>query len=232
MIQLRKSNERGHANHGWLDSYHTFSFADYYDPQHMAFRSLRVINEDRVAPGAGFPTHPHRDMEIVTYVVSGAVAHRDSTGGNGIIAAGDLQHMTAGSGVQHSEFNHSKTDPVHLLQIWITPASRGLTPGYDQTSLRQVKSEGPLKLAASPEGGDGVLKIHQDARILVGQMQAGEKVVHALETGRHAWVQLIEGKLTLNGQTLVAGDAAAVSEETALIIGAEEAAHFLVFDLA
>lgn len=232
MINLRKSAERGHANHGWLDSYHTFSFADYYDPQHMGFRSLRVINEDRITGGAGFPTHPHRDMEIVTYVVSGAVAHRDSTGGQGVIRPGMLQHMSAGTGVQHSEFNASNTEPAHLLQIWILPESKGLPPRYSETTPAAPGEESPLQLAASHDGGPGLLKISQDMRLFIGKVPAGKSVDHSLAAGRHAWLQLIDGTLTVNGRALKKGDAAAVSEEPDLHLVAEEPAHFLLFDLA
>lgn len=232
MTRIRKSQERGHANHGWLDTYHSFSFADYYDPEHMGFRSLRVINEDRVAGGSGFPMHPHRDMEIITYVVSGTLEHRDSTGGKGLLRAGDLQHMTAGSGVRHSEFNHSRTDPVHLLQIWILPDRKGLPPTYSDTSLTAVNGTGPLKLVAAQDGKDGTLKIHQDVALYVGRLGAGEAIEHVLKPERHAWVQLIEGVLTVNGQSLTSGDAAVISNETAVALTAGESAHFLVFDLA
>jgi len=232
MIRIRKSDERGHANLGWLDTRYTFSFADYYDPEQMGFRSLRVINEDHIAPGAGFPAHPHRDMEIITYVLSGAVAHRDSGGGAGVIRAGELQHMSAGSGVQHSEFNASKTEPIHLLQIWIMPEKRGVTPSYSQTVLRDVPASGPLKLVASRAGGDGVLSINADANLFVGQLGALEKIAHALKPGRHAWLQLISGKLMLKGQPLETGDGAAISNEQSLVIAAQEPSHFLLFDLA
>jgi redox-sensitive bicupin YhaK (pirin superfamily) len=232
MIRIRKSDERGHADHGWLNTRYTFSFADYHDPEHMGFRNLRVINEDHIAAGAGFPTHPHRDMEIITYVVSGAVAHRDSSGGDGVTRAGELQHMSAGTGVQHSEFNASKTDPIHLLQIWILPKRLEITPKYEQIALRDVPGKGPLKLVASPAGGEGQLQINADANLFVGQLDAGKTIEHALAPGRHAWLQLISGKLTLNGQNLEAGDGAAVSDEKSLVITAEVPSHFLLFDLA
>lgn len=231
MITIRKSEERGHADHGWLDSRHTFSFADYYDPQHMHFRSLRVINEDHIARGAGFPTHPHRDMEIVTYVVSGAVAHRDSTGGQGVIEAGQLQHMSAGTGVQHSEVNASATEPLHLLQIWILPEQKGLTPSYSETAFNGAPQSEPLQLVGSREGGDGALTIKQDVRLFVGKMKDGETVEHTLASERHAWVQLISGALRLNGRELRSGDAAAVSDEPLLKLSAAEPSHFLLFDL-
>ncbi len=232
MLTIRKSQERGHANHGWLDSHHTFSFADYYDPEHMQFRSLRVINEDFIAGGSGFPTHPHRDMEIVTYVVSGAVAHRDTTGGQGVIKPGQLQHMSAGTGVQHSEFNASTSEPLHLLQIWILPEKKGLTPRYRDVSLADLPHKGALVLAASHEGRDGTLQISQDVDIWVGNMGAGEVAVHELAPERAAWVQLISGTLVVNGESLSAGDAAAFSGEVAAHLSATEAAHFLLFDLA
>ena len=232
MIQIRKSDERGHADLGWLNTRYTFSFADYHDPDHMGFRGLRVINEDHIAAGAGFPTHAHHDMEIITYVVSGAVAHRDSSGGDGVTQAGELQHMSAGSGVQHSEFNASKNKPIHLLQIWILPERNGVAPTYDQITLHDVPGKGPLKLVASHAGGDGHLQINADANLFVGQLDGGEKVEHALAPGRHAWLQLISGKLTLNGQNLEAGDGGAISDERSLVIAAKEPSHFLLFDLA
>jgi hypothetical protein len=232
MIQVRRSNERGHANHGWLDSKHTFSFADYYDPQHMQFRALRVINEDHIAPGAGFPTHPHRDMEILTYVVSGAVAHKDTTGGEGVIGRGQLQHMSAGSGVRHSEFNASKNEPLHLLRIWITPWEKDLTPSYKDADLSLLSSNGPLLLAASPDGRDGTLHVNQDVFLWVGHLGGEERTVYTLSTARGAWIQLIAGRLQVNGETLGAGDGAALSSESELRFQALEAAHFLLFDLA
>jgi quercetin 2,3-dioxygenase len=232
MIHIRKSDERGHADHGWLDTRHTFSFADYHDPEHMAFRALRVINEDHIAPGAGFPTHPHRDMEIVTYVVAGAVAHRDSTGGEGITRAGELQHMSAGTGVQHSEFNASNTEPAHLLQIWILPERGGVTPGYSQTAVRDLPGDGPLKLAAARSGDNGVLKINADASLFVGKLDAGKKIDYELKPGRHAWLQVISGKLNLNGRILESGDGAAINVERLLTIAAETPSHILLFDLA
>ena len=232
MITIRKSDERGQADHGWLKTRHTFSFADYYDPQHMQFRSLRVINEDHVAGGAGFPTHPHRDMEIITYVVSGAVAHRDSTGGKGVIQAGQLQHMSAGTGVQHSEFNASSSEPVHLLQIWLLPEEKGLTPSYSETAPAPALNSQSLRLVASREGGDGLLQVKQDVRLFVGKLAGGESVEHALVPGRHAWLQLIHGVLVVNGVALRSGDAAAVSNESILELRADEASHFLLFDLA
>jgi redox-sensitive bicupin YhaK (pirin superfamily) len=231
MITIRKSNERGHANHGWLDSYHTFSFADYHDPRHVHFRALRVINEDHIAGGGGFPTHPHRDMEIITYVVSGAVAHRDSTGGRGVIKAGELQHMSAGTGVEHSEANASPSEAVHLLQIWILPEKNGLKPDYGQTSLADLRKNGALTLVGSQEGGEHLLKINQDVRLFVGKLAAGEQSEHVIESGRYAWVQLIDGTLELNGQELRNGDAAGVKGEPSLRFVARDNSHFLLFDL-
>lgn len=232
MIHLRRSKERGHANHGWLDSHHTFSFADYYDPEHMHFRSLRVINEDHIAAGAGFPTHPHRDMEIITYVVSGAVAHKDTTGGSGVIRPGQLQYMCAGKGVQHSEFNASPSEPLHLLQIWILPEAKGLTPSYKDIDLAQLSSSGPLKLAVSPDGRDGTVKINQDVLLWVGHLADNESAVYSMSPTRGAWLQLISGSLVLNGERLTEGDAASLSSEDELRLHAEHAAHFLLFDLA
>ena len=232
MIRLRNSEERGHASHGWLDTRHSFSFAEYHDPEHMHFRSLRVINEDHIAGGAGFPTHPHRDMEIITYVVSGAIAHRDSTGGQGVIQAGQLQHMSAGTGVQHSEFNASPVEPAHLLQIWIIPERKGLTPRYSETSPGAVTSNGALTLAASQSGGEGQLQISQDVQLFVGKMKTGDSAEHPLSDGRHAWLQLISGVLEVNGYALREGDAAVVSDERVLRIEAKEPSHFLLFDLA
>jgi redox-sensitive bicupin YhaK (pirin superfamily) len=228
MMTIRRSDERGHANHGWLDTYHTFSFADYYDPAHIEFRTLRVINEDRVAPGQGFGTHPHRDMEIITYVLSGALAHKDSSGGEGVLRPGDVQHMTAGSGIQHSEFNASQTEPVHLLQIWILPDKKGLKPGYEQKHFEI----GGLRLVASRDGRDGSLLVHQDVDVFAARLPAGGEVRHTLAAGRHAWLQVARGTVTLNGTELRAGDGAAVSEERGLTIIGREPAEFLLFDLA
>jgi len=218
MLTLRKAGERGHFHHGWLDTYHTFSFADYYDPQWMGFRSLRVINEDRVAPGQGFGTHPHRDMEILTYVLAGGLRHRDSMGNGEVIHPGEVQRMTAGTGVTHSEFNDSKTDPVHLLQIWILPERKGLTPSYEQRFFADDEKRGRLRLVASPEASDGSVKIHQDARVYASLLGAGEEVTHPLAAGRAAWVQVARGNVTLNGQLLNAGAAAAVSDESAVVL--------------
>jgi len=230
MITLRRANERGHANHGWLDTYHTFSFADYHDPRWMGFRSLRVINDDLVMPGEGFGMHPHRDMEIITYILSGALEHRDSMGNGRVIRAGEVQYMAAGTGVQHSEFNPSKDEAVHLLQIWIVPDQRGVTPRYAERSLAQA-APGSLHLVASKAGRDGSIAIHQDADLWLGRLDAGDRTTHRLAPGRHAWIHVAEGAATVNGQVLDAGDAAAVSEETELELVATKAAQVLLFDL-
>jgi redox-sensitive bicupin YhaK (pirin superfamily) len=232
MIQIRKAAERGHFNHGWLDTYHTFSFSDYYDPDHMGFRALRVINDDRVAPGQGFGMHGHRDMEIVTYVLDGALAHRDSLGNGSVLRPGELQHMTAGTGVRHSEFNPSDTEGVHLYQIWLLPDRRGLTPGYEQKAFVEEERRGKLRLVASPTGECGSLLIHQDARLYLATLPAGETVSHTLKPGRHAWLQVLRGRAALNGVALAAGDGAAISEEQNLQITGQEEAEVLLFDLA
>ena len=230
MITIRKSDERGHANHGWLDSFHTFSFADYYDPAHMAFRSLRVINEDRVHGGMGFGTHPHRDMEIVTYVISGALRHADSMGHQAVMRAGDVQRISAGTGITHSEFNDSPTEPVHLLQIWIMPERKGVTPHYAEKAFGD--SPTGLTLIASHGGRDGSISIHQNAELHLGKLAAGGDAQHSLATGRAAWMQVFAGALTVNGQPLAAGDAAAVEDESEVAIATRDGAEFLLFDLA
>jgi quercetin 2,3-dioxygenase len=232
MITLRKAQERGHAQHGWLDSWHTFSFGDYYDPKHMGFRSLRVINEDRVAPGKGFPTHSHRDMEIVTYVLDGALEHRDSMGNGQVMKSGDVQRMTAGQGVSHSEFNASKTEPVHFLQIWVLPERRNLEPGYEQKNFPQAQLQGKLRVVASRDGGFGAVTVHQDLKLLAGRFAEGEEENYTLAPGRHAWLHLARGALRVNGQELAAGDALQASEETALEISGVDDAEVLRFDLA
>jgi redox-sensitive bicupin YhaK (pirin superfamily) len=232
MIQIRKAAERGHFDHGWLDTYHTFSFSDYYDPAHMGFRSLRVINDDRVAPGQGFGMHGHRDMEIITYVLEGALAHRDTLGNGSVLRPGELQHMTAGTGVRHSEFNPSDTAWVHLYQIWLLPDRQSLTPGYEQKAFSDEERRGRLRLVASPTGENGSLTIHQDARLYLSTLQAGETVAHALKPGRHAWLQVLRGQVSLNGQGLATGDGAAVSAEERLQITAEGNAEVMLFDLA
>lgn len=231
MIIIRKAEERGHANHGWLDTHHTFSFADYYDPERMGFRTLRVINDDTVAGGGGFGTHPHRDMEIITYIISGALEHRDSLGNGAVMRPGEVQRMTAGTGVKHSEFNHSQKEPVHFLQIWILPEKPALTPGYDQKSFTDQLKPGKLVLTVSHDGRDGSLKINQDVSLLVGKFNAGDKASYDLKPGRHAWVQVAAGKITLNGQELRAGDGAAIGDEKSLSVAGKEPSEVLLFDL-
>ncbi len=230
MIKTRKSNKRGHAEHGWLDSYHTFSFADYYDPEQTNFRDLRVINEDYVAPEMGFGMHPHRDMEIITYVVSGALRHSDSMGNTAVMRAGDVQRISAGTGIMHSEINDSATEPVHLLQIWILPDHKGAKPGYAEKSFAQAET-GKLHLVASKSGRDGSIAINQDASLYLGKLRPGETVKHSLGAGRHAWLQLVQGDLKLNDTQLQPGDAAAVSEVDLLAISANKPSDFLLFDL-
>lgn len=231
MIRIRKSEERGHANHGWLDSFHTFSFADYYDPQHMGFRALRVINEDRVAGGGGFATHPHRDMEIITYVLSGALEHKDSMGSGSVIRPGNVQYMAAGTGVRHSEFNHSPTEPVHLLQIWIMPDKHGAKPSYAEKSFADAPT-GRLNLIASKSGRDGSIPINQETDLFVAKLNASDAVTHPLAPGRGAWVQVAQGEVTLNGEPLKAGDGAALASEAAVELRAQQASQVLLFDLA
>lgn len=231
MIQIRRSNERGHADHGWLDSRHTFSFAGYYDPEHLGFRKLRVINEDRVRPGAGFGTHGHRDMEIISYVLSGSLAHKDSMGNGSVLSAGDVQRMTAGTGVQHSEMNPSLDDPVHFLQIWIEPEREGLEPSYEEAHFSNDDKRSRLRRIASGEADEGALKIHQDVDLYASVLPAGESVKLDLRPGRHAWVQLIRGEVSLNGHDLRAGDAAALSDEQAVELVASTEAEALLFDL-
>ncbi|MEZ4296675.1 MAG: pirin family protein [Polyangiaceae bacterium] len=232
MLTLRPSAERGQADHGWLKSAHTFSFADYYDPDHMGFRQLRVINEDRVEPGRGFGTHPHRDMEIVSYVLEGGLAHRDSTGTGSVIRPGDVQRMSAGTGITHSEMNASRTERVHFLQIWLLPARRGLAPGYEQKAFSREEKDGRLRLVASPDGADGSITIHTDARIHAGLFDAGQSADLAIAPGRHAWLQVARGKVRVNGQDLEAGDGASVSDETTLHVEGVSGGELLVFDLA
>ena len=232
MITLRPGNERGHANHGWLDSYHTFSFANYYDPKHMGFRHLRVINEDRVQPSRGFGTHSHRDMEIITYVLEGALEHKDSLGTGAVIAPGEAQRMSAGTGISHSEFNYSRTDPVHFLQIWILPDQQGLQPSYEQRDFPLEEKRGKLRLIAAKDARDGAVTVHQDVDLFVTLLTSGEKVIHQLRPHRHAWVQVARGAVMLNGMALKAGDGAAVSEEEKLEINANDTSEVLLFDLA
>jgi quercetin 2,3-dioxygenase len=230
MINILKANERGHANHGWLDSYHSFSFADYYNPQWTGYRSLRVINDDLVMPGMGFGTHPHRDMEIITYMLSGAIEHKDSMGNGRVIKAGEVQYMAAGSGVRHSEFNPSKEEASHLLQIWIQPDEKSVKPRYAEKSLRNAET-GKLHLVTSKSGRDGSIAIHQDADLWLGKLEAGQKLSQPLANGRHAWLHVAEGEIVLNGKTLAGGDAAAVDGEEKLNLSANKPSQVLLFDL-
>ncbi|OLC86241.1 MAG: quercetin 2,3-dioxygenase [Acidobacteria bacterium 13_1_40CM_4_61_5] len=232
MLAIRRSHERGHANHGWLDTHYTFSFADYYDPGHVHFRTLRVINDDRVAGGGGFPMHPHRDMEIVTYVLEGGLEHRDSMGNGSVIRPGDVQRMSAGTGVTHSEFNASKTEPVHLLQIWMFPERKGIKPSYEQKAFSEADKRSRLRLVASPDGRDGSVTIHQDNEMYATVLRKGETVRHELKPERHAWVQVARGGVKLNGQELAEGDGAAISEEKAIELAGVKDAELLLFDLA
>lgn len=232
MIKIRKSEERGHFDFGWLDTKHTFSFGDYHDPAHMNFRHLRVINDDIVAPGRGFGMHEHRDMEIISYVVEGALAHKDSLGNGDVIRPGDLQRMSAGRGIAHSEFNPSTSEPVRLLQIWIFPAQRGLDPSWEQKSFPIEQRRNRLRLVASPGAEDGSLKIHQNARVYAAVLDGGAEVSHALSPQRHAWIQVARGGLEVNGVELKEGDGAGISDESALAIKSPGGAEFLLFDLA
>jgi quercetin 2,3-dioxygenase len=234
MIEVRRSEERGHAQHGWLQSQHSFSFADYYDPKHMGFRSLRVINEDRVAPGRGFGAHGHRDMEILSYVLSGLLSHEDGMGHKQILGPNEIQRMSAGTGVVHSEFNGSETEPVHFLQIWIEPASNGATPSYEQFRFAPEEKQGKLKLLAGPEGANAAVMINQDAKVFVAELEKGDGMTYDLIGERYAWVQIIRGRASVNGTPLKTGDAAALSAEKSLRIVATstEPAEVLLFDLA
>lgn len=231
MITIRKAEERGHFDFGWLNTYHSFSFGDYYDPKHTRFRTLRVINEDFVQPGHGFPTHGHRDMEIVTYILQGALEHRDSMGTGSIIRRGDAQRMSAGTGVTHSEANPSPDEPVHLLQIWIFPSDQNIQPEYEEKKFSDDEKRNRLRLIVSPDGSDGSVKIHQDARIFASLLDDGEEVVHSLEAGRSAWLQVAAGSVKLNDVALKQGDGAAVSQESQLSVTAEGPAEVLLFDL-
>lgn len=230
MLTIRKASDRGHADHGWLDSHHTFSFADYYDPAHMGFRALRVINDDRVAGGKGFGAHPHRDMEIISYVLEGALAHKDSTGNGGVIRPGDVQRMSAGRGVVHSEMNPERA-PVHFLQIWLMPTQRGIAPGYEQKTFPDAEKRGKLRVVASPDGRDGSITIHSDAVVHAGLFDAGERAELALASGRHAWIHVARGKLRVNGNDLAEGDGVALTGEPAIEIEGIAGAEVLVFDL-
>ena len=231
MMTLRKSGDRGHVKFDWLDTRHTFSFGEYHDPAQMGFGPLRVINEDHVAPGMGFGAHPHRDMEIVTYVLDGVLEHKDNIGTGSLIKPGDVQRMSAGTGIVHSEFNHSKTDPVHLLQIWILPEKRGIRPGYEQKSFSPDEKRGRLKLIASRDGRDGSVTMHQDAELYAALLPTGAEVTHPLRQGREAWLQVVRGKVQLNGQPLEAGDGAAIEAESKLSIQAIEEGEVLLFDM-
>jgi redox-sensitive bicupin YhaK (pirin superfamily) len=232
MVNIRRSGERGGGDFGWLNTRFTFSFDQYYDPRFMGFRSLRVMNEDRVQPGQGFPAHPHRDMEIITYVLEGALEHKDSLGTGAVIRPGDGQRMSAGRGIRHSEFNPSKTDPVHLLQIWITPDRPGHEPGYEQKAFPEEEKRGRLRLIASSDGKDGSVTIHQDAKLYVSLLAPGQEVKHDLTRNRHAWAQVAKGEVELNGKKLDQGDGAAISDEQKLTIKGVKDAEDLLFDLA
>jgi len=231
-MMIRRASERGFADHGWLRSFHTFSFADYYDPQHMGFRALRVINEDRVQPGRGFGTHGHRDMEIISYVLDGGLEHKDSMGTGSVIRPGDVQRMSAGTGVTHSEFNASKQELVHFLQIWIVPDRRNLTPSYEQKAFPPETRRGTLRLVASPDGRDGSLTVHQDVQLYAGLLGPDDRVRHEVAPGRHAWVHVARGTVEIDGTRLEAGDAAAFSEPGTVEIATPDQGEVLVFDLA
>jgi redox-sensitive bicupin YhaK (pirin superfamily) len=231
MITFRDRVARGQSRTGWLDSRHTFSFARYQDPGHIGFRSLRVINEDRVIPGAGFPRHGHSDMEIISYVLDGALEHKDSLGNGTVIQPGEVQRMSAGTGILHSEFNPSQAEPVHFLQIWIIPDRAGLPPSYEQKSFPIDRRRGQLRLVAAPDGRDGTVTVHQDARLFVANLEAGEGVVHEIEHGRGLWLQLARGIVAVNGTEMREGDGAAVEDEPAIAIEADTDAEFLLFDL-
>jgi redox-sensitive bicupin YhaK (pirin superfamily) len=232
MMTIRPADERGHADHGWLDTYHTFSFADYYDPANMGFRSLRVINDDRVTAGQGFGTHPHRDMEIISYVLEGSLAHKDSMGTGSVIRPGDVQRMSAGTGVLHSEFNASKTEPVHFMQIWLLPGERGIEPSYEQKTFGAEEKRGRLRVVASPDARDGSVRLHADAVLHAGIFAEGESSELALAKGRHAWVQVARGRVRVNGKELHAGDGAAFSDERLVKLEGIDDSEVLVFDLA
>jgi hypothetical protein len=232
MIQIRRANDRGHADHGWLDSHHSFSFASYFDPAHMGFRKLRVINEDRVTAGAGFGEHPHRDMEIISYVIDGALEHGDSMGNRSVIKPGEIQRMSAGTGVVHSEHNHSKTEGVHFLQIWIETEKNGIAPGYEQKRFDDSLVPGRLLLIASREGETGAITIHQDVKLYVARLNAGQQTQHQIPAGRHAWLQIVKGALRVGEEPLKTGDGAAISNMAQLDIEAITDSEVLVFDLA
>ena len=232
MMTIRKATERGHADHGWLDSHHTFSFADYYDPKHMGFRGLRVINDDRVEGGRGFGAHPHRDMEIISYVLDGALAHKDSMGTGAVIRPGDVQRMSAGTGVVHSEFNASPSDEVHFLQIWLMPSERGIKPGYEQKTFSEADKRGTLRLVASPTGEAGSVTIHTDAKVYAGLFGAGDKAQLDIPAGRGAWVHVARGQVKVNDQALGEGDGMALENERTVRVEGVDGGEVLVFDLA
>ena len=232
MMQLRKSEDRGHANHGWLSTFHTFSFADYHDPSQMGFRSLRVINEDRVQPGMGFGTHGHRDMEIISYVLAGALEHKDSVGNGEVLRPGEFQRISAGTGVRHSEFNPSATEPVHFYQIWLLPTTNGIPPSYEQKFFAEDEKRDKLRIVASPDGADGSLTIHQNARVYLSTLNTGKSVTHRILPGRHAWLQVLRGSISVNGTLLETSDGLAVSDERSLTIVGERPAEVMLFDLA
>lgn len=232
MLTVRKADERGHADHGWLNTYHTFSFADYYDPSHMGFRKLRVINEDRVQPGMGFPTHPHGDMEIISYVLEGALEHKDSMGNGSVIRPGEVQRMSAGTGITHSEFNHSKSELVHFLQIWILPDKEGLKPSYEQKFFPDDEKRRMLRLIASADGRDGSVTIHQDVNLYAALLESGEEINCIIPPGRHAWLQVARGNAVANGLKMTHGDGLAVTNESQLLVYGDGHAELLLFDLA
>jgi quercetin 2,3-dioxygenase len=231
VIRIRRASERGHFDHGWLETYHTFSFSSYRDREHMGFRSLRVMNEDRVAPGQGFGTHPHHDMEIVTYVLEGALEHKDSMGNGEVLHPGEFQRMSAGTGITHSEFNPSPSEPVHLYQIWLFPEKTGISPSYEQKRFPEEERQNKLRLVASRDAAEGSLMIHQDAKIFLATLDAKKELTHPLEEERHAWLQVLRGKVSLNGEKLDASDGAAISDEPLLSLKAETGAEIMLFDL-
>ena len=232
MISVRRSQERGHFDHGWLQTYHTFSFGDYYDPHFMGFRDLRVINEDWVQPGKGFGTHPHRDMEILTYVLEGALQHQDSMGNGSVIRPGELQRMSAGTGITHSEFNASTEEPVHLMQIWILPSEKGQAPSYEQKPVPPAKADSPWRLIASPDGVDGSLTVHQDVKVYLAELEAGREAFFQHKPDRHLWIQIIRGQVEVSGETLQAGDGASISDQPDFSATAANSSEVLLFSLA
>ena len=231
MITVRPASERGHGQHGWLNTHHTFSFSDYHDPRHMGFRVLRVINEDRVQAGRGFGMHGHRDMEIISYVLEGALGHKDSLGNGSVLRPGEFQCMTAGTGIRHREFNPSESEPVHFYQIWLLPKQQGLPPRYDQRAFPEEERRGKLRVVASPDGWDGSLTIYQDAEVLLASLAAGERVTHELAPGRHAWLQVLRGSVQLNGVPLATSGGAAISDESSLTVLGTESCEVMLFDL-